>query len=614
MAGLLCSNGLLAEEPVKNFTGQELIVSATKTLNSVSDAGGSSVTVITAKEIKDSGQPTVLDVIKSVPGIDIVSNGGLGSSSSIYLRGADTKYTLVLIDGVPVNDPSMMSDEANLSNLMVDNIDRIEILRGPSSMLYGSSAAAGVINIITRKGAQKPSVYAGIEGGSNGTYKFYGGGNGSQGPLDYSVSVSRTKTDGFSAIDERNPVVNPSGKEFEKDGYNNTTVSGNFVLKLNEQVSLETAMRYNDASLDYDGYFTDLSGNVQKSKLFYAHTALKIDYHPLLSTLYYNVSDQERKYIEMIWGNSAYYSHLYELGWQGDYAVSDNNTFSVGLNSRNESMSTTDIYRHSVTSNSIFLQDQWHFGALQLVEGIRFEDNEQFGSKTTWRVAPSLTFGNTILKCSYATGFRAPSLYELYAPNHIGNENLTAETSNGWDAGIEHKFTGNLKAGSTFFRTDYQNRIDWVSSTDFISYPWGGYFGQAPGTTKTWGVENFIEWSPVQTLFLNMNYTYLRTKDASDNALARRPRNKVGLTATWRPTNRLNLTGNVQWLGTRLEKSAPDGKLDSYFLANIAGSYKLNEHVELYGRLDNLFDEYYEEAWSYATPGRSAYAGMKVTL
>ena len=166
MAGLLCSKGLLAEEQPREFAGEELIVSATKTLNSIADAGGSSVTVITSKEIKDSGQSTVLDVIKSVPGIDIVSNGGLGSSSSIYLRGADAKYTLVLIDGVPVNDPSMMSDEANLSNLMVDNIERIEILRGPSSMLYGSSAAAGVINILTRKGAPKPSVYAGIEGGS----------------------------------------------------------------------------------------------------------------------------------------------------------------------------------------------------------------------------------------------------------------------------------------------------------------------------------------------------------------------------------------------------------------------------------------------------------------
>lgn len=614
MAGLLCSKGLLAEEQPREFAGEELIVSATKTLNSIADAGGSSVTVITSKEIKDSGQSTVLDVIKSVPGIDIVSNGGLGSSSSIYLRGADAKYTLVLIDGVPVNDPSMMSDEANLSNLMVDNIERIEILRGPSSMLYGSSAAAGVINILTRKGAPKPSVYAGIEGGSYGTYRFYGGGNGTKGPLNYAMSVSRTKTDGFSALDERNPVVNSSGKEFEKDGYDNTTVSGNFVLKLNQQVFLETALRYNDASLDYDGYLADISGNVQKSKLLYAHTALKMDYQPLLSTLYYNVSDQDRKYTDTILGNSAYHSHLYELGWQGDYVVTGNNTCSLGLNSRNESMSTTDIFRHSVTSNSIFLQEQWHLGALHLVEGIRFEDNEQFGSKTTWRVAPSLTLGNTVLKCSYATGFKSPSLYELYAPNHIGNVNLTAETSNGWDAGIEQKFTGNLKAGSTFFHTDYKNRIDWVSSSDYFSYPWAGYYGQVPGTTKTWGVENFVEWSPVETLFLNMNYTYLRTKDASADALARRPRNKVGMTATWRATNRLSLTSNAQWVGMRLETSAPDGKLDSYFMANIAGSYKLKEHIEFYGRIDNVFDTWYEEAWGYATPGRSAYAGIKVNF
>jgi vitamin B12 transporter len=615
MAAMLCSKGLQAEEASKGYISPEVVVSATKTLNSISDAGGSSVTVITSKEIHDSGQSTVEALIKSVVGVDVVSNGGIGSSSSIFLRGADTKYTLVLMDGIPVNDPSMMHDEANLSDLMVDNIDRIEILRGPSSMLYGSSAEAGVINIITKKGTEKSSLYVGTEGGSYGTYKVYGGGSGKQGILDYAVSFSRMKTDGFSALDERNRVINPTGRSFEKDGYNNNTVSGNFGLKFSKQVSLETSLRYTDTDLNYDGFLSDVAGDVQMSKLFYAHTALKLDFQPLLSTLYWNVSNQDRKYIDINYGNSAYHGHLYEIGWQGDYALSGNNTLSAGLSSRTDSMTTTGIIdRYTITSNSVFLQDQWHLGCMRLVEGIRFENNEQFGSKTTWRIAPSFTFGDTLLKCSYATGFKAPSLYELYAPYSVGNDKLQAETSKGWDIGVEQKIAGNLKAGVSYFRTDYENRIDWTNTSDYVNYPWGGYYDQVPGMTKTYGTESFVEWKPVDSFFVVANYTWLRTRDTESNELQRRPRNKVGLTTTWKASSRLSLNTNMQWVGTRQDASAPDGKLDSYCRVNLSAFYKLNGNVELYGRIDNLFNRYYEEAWSYATPGRSAYAGVKVSL
>ena len=607
MAAMLCARGAQAVEAGGDYLGSEVVVSATRTLNRISDAGGNSVTVITAKEIENSGQVSVEELIRSVVGIDTSANGGPGSSASFYLRGADTKYTLVLVDGVPFNDPSMMNGEANLCNFMVDNIERIEIVRGPASMLYGSSAEAGVINIITKKGREKQRAFAGVEGGSYGTSRFFGGASGKQGGFDYAVSASRLKTDGFSSVDERNRSINPTGKAFEKDGYANSTFSGNFGLKLDDHLSIDHSLRYIVADNDYDSWLTDAAGYVQKTKQFSEHTALKANYQPLLSTFYWNVSDQDRNYSEP-GGLTVYHGHIYELGWQGDYAAASNNTLSVGLNYRKDAMTTTGIDPHSVDSRSLFMQDQWRLGVMQLVGGVRFEDNQQFGSKATWRVAPSFTFGNTVLKCSYATGFKAPSLYELYAPFSVGNDKLKAETSKGWDAGIEQKVAENLRVGSTYFRTDYANRIGWA--TDF-ALPWWGHYDQVPGATRTYGLENFAEWTPAKPLFITVNHTWMCTRDAEGSELLRRPRNKGSVTASWKASGDLTLNTNMQWVGSRQDTGAPNGTLGSYFLLNVSASCKVADHVELFGRVDNLLDSNYELAWGYATAGRSAYAGVK---
>ena len=160
MAGLLCSKGVFGAEQTRSYAGDEMIVTATKTLNSISDTGGSSVTVITAEDIRNSGKQSVEEVIKGTAGIDVASNGGPGTLASVFLRGADAKNTLVLIDGVPSNDPADANRAPNFANLTVDNIDRIEIVRGTVSFLYGSNASAGVINIITKKGSSTPQSFA----------------------------------------------------------------------------------------------------------------------------------------------------------------------------------------------------------------------------------------------------------------------------------------------------------------------------------------------------------------------------------------------------------------------------------------------------------------------
>jgi len=615
MAGLLCSKGLMAEEQPMSVMGEEMVVTATKTLNSISNAGGSSVTVITADEIKQSGQHSVEEVIKGTLGIDVAQNGGYGKNTSVFLRGADSKNTLLLVDGVPFNDPAEGQRSANFANLSVANIERIEIVRGPVSSLYGSNATAGVINVITKSGNKKAESYAGIEGGAYATYKVYGGANGVQGPINYSFGISHLKTDGFSATDEKNKWVNPTGKLFENDGYEDTGVSGKIGIRLNEKITIESVLRYTDASVAYDNPGKDVVGNNQNTNQFSGRVALRMDYKPLVSTFYYNTNDQSRHYLANDITSNIYDGHLYELGWQGDFSASDNNTISVGLNYQQEHIrvenfgTSPSLLDRGITSNSVFLQDQWHIGMADFVGGLRYEDNEQFGGKTTYRFAPSYSFANSTLKFSYGTGFRAPSLMELYSK--WGNAQLSPETNKGWDAGFEQRFSDSVKLGATYFHMNFDDMIQYDFATS--------KYGQTLGTTATKGVESFAEWSPSDKLFLTCNYSYTYTQDPKGAELVRRPKNKVGLTGNYKVSNKLTVSTNMQWVGSRRDTGAKDdagivtNKLPDYFLANVSSSYKLNKSVELYGRIDNLFDTWYEEAWQYATAGRSAYAGIKIT-
>ncbi|KZK75164.1 MAG: TonB-dependent receptor [Pelodictyon luteolum] len=615
MLGLLSSRGAFAEEASPTYMMDEVVVSATKTLNSISDAGGSSVTVITAEEIENSGQETVEELIKGTPGIDVAANGGMGTKTSVFMRGADSQHTLVLIDGIPSNDPSDPNRAPNISNLTVDNIERIEIVRGPVSVLYGGSALAGVINIITKKGGKVPATYVGAEGGSYGTMKFYGGTSGSQGKVDYAFALSRLKTDGFSVYDENNACINPTNLSFEKDGYANTTLSANIGARINETTSLEGTFRYTDARVDVDSFGADVPEKTTDSEQFSGRVALKMKYQSLFSTAYLNISDQNRDNRTGDVSEDTFHGHTYEIGWQGDLSLIDAHVTSLGVSYQNENMRNEDFSPASMLSKeaytgSIFLQDQWSIGDMKLVGGVRYDNHEIFGDTYTYRLAPSYTYGNTVYKFSYGTGFKAPSLYELFGP--YGNSELKAESSTAWDAGFEHRFSPVLKVGSTYFHTEVDDRIDFDRATSLYT--------QIAGSTTITGVESFAEWQLTSDLFFGLNHTYTYTQDADNEELVRRPKNKVAFSGSWNATKKAKLHGSMQWVGSRRDSGAKDadcnttGKLESYFLANVSASYDLNGQVRLYGRIDNLFDAYYEEAWTYASVGRSAYAGVKVSF
>ena len=617
-------------------TMQEVVVTATRTPSTLDKVGGNSVTVISAEDIQAKGPLTVEEVLQGIPGIDVSTTGGLGSSTSVFMRGADSKNTLVLVDGVMFNDPSSANRSANLGNLTVDNIERIEIVRGAMSVLYGSNATAGVINIITKKGTGKPSLYGRIEAGSYSTWKLSGGSSGTANIFNYSLSVSRTETDGFSHADADNSQIPHNGNTSEDDGWENTTLSAKVGVDITPNFDINGTIRYLDSKTDIDDFYyeggfavdqldanflPDPNGSKQQ-RVENENLGYKVDAHGrflnglIESTLYYQGSTNYRDGFDGN-GNTSYDfdGMTNEIGIQGTLNVKDMNLVHMGAGFWQEEMqSTSSNIDRDADITSFWIQDQlllWD--GLDLIAGVRFDDHDRFGNATTFRIAPaySIERTQTTLKASYGTGFRAPSLFELYSA--FGNPNLKEEKSRGWDTGFEQYILNRkIKFGLTYFSMVYTDRIDYDFATSS--------YAQLPGDTKTNGVEGFIRFSPIADLDLLLNYTYTDTEDPNGNSLVRRPENKIYFNARYRFLEKGIANLDIYWVDERRAVSsaktasgATIQTLATYWLVNVSAQYDVCKWLQIFARADNVFNEFYEEAWSYATPGLSTYGGIKIT-
>ena len=617
---------------------EDVVVTATGTEISADKVGGNSVTVITAKDIEAMKASTVADVLKAVPGLDVASNGGAGTATSVFMRGADSKNTLILVDGVMLNDPSSANRSAELSNLTADNIERIEVVKGPMSVMYGSNATSGVINIITKKGQGPFSCFADISGGSYGTVKTGAGASGTMKALNYSLAVSGIHADGFSIADDENDHINKNGNTHEKDAYENVTLSGRAGYDFSPATHLDMVTRYTDSSTDLDDYgsgyagdafaydpvtwasLPDLSSPHKRSidaRQSLTKASLKNSFADrfLSTSLSYQLSDQKREYTENDGTDGGYYKgRSHEATFQGDLNF-DTNTVTLGTSYYREIMESTAIDERDADIVSVRIQDQFMPNdSMTVLLGARLDDHDRFGDKTTYRIAPSYAFKTgTCLKASYGTGFRAPSLYELYEPNY-GNNDLGPEESRGWDFGVEQAFKDSaITLGCTYFNMVFDDRIVYDFTTS--------QYNQLDGKTRTSGVEASVGWSPMADLDLTLAYNYTESKDPDGARLARRPYNKYHLNARYRFIEKALVNLDIRYLDKRRDTAYAtdvDGNsvdyLDAYTLVNLALSYNLTRHVELYGRIDNLFDEFYEECWSYATAGLSGYAGVKVKM
>jgi vitamin B12 transporter len=606
-----------------------IVVTATRTEQPKLELA-SSTTLMSFEDLKKAGKETAADALAAVPGLDVVQNGGPGKTADVFIRGANSEHTLVMMDGVEVNDPMSPGRNFDFGHLSLDNIDRIEIVRGPQSTLYGSDAMGGVINIITKKGNGKSRGFISTETGSYGTFREAAGVSGGTDTVNYSLEISRLDSKGLSESGEKYGNT-------EKDGYGNTTLSGRVGFNPAKNLELNLISRYITARNDLDN-FAGAGGDdpnyITDARQFLLAvdsrlSLLKGKWEQRLGVSYNNtrrdLSNPTDQFQPFDSQEGLYKGRIFKIDWQHNLYLHPTSTVTAGIEYQKEWGESTYSWESlwgpgessfpgkSARTTGFYLQDSLKIRDIFFMTlGVRIDHHDRFGTETTYRIAPALLLeSGTKLKATYGTGFKAPSLYQLYAPatawGLVGNQNLEPEKCKGWDIGIE-QFLLNDRLTLSF--TYFQNNFEDLILYDFIQ----GYININQADTK--GFEIFMSAGPLKNLTINGSYTYTDAKDKeTGEQLLRRPKHKANLTFNLRLFKKTNVNLFIIHVGKRLDlfpyptiTEAP-----AYTLFNLAVSYQLSKNIEVFGRIDNLFDREYEAVLGYGTPGRSAYIGIKAT-
>ncbi len=611
----------------------EVVVTATRTETPLIELANS-ITVIDSAEIANSKKNKVMDLLRDEYGVNVVQQGGPGKLASVYLRGGGSDHTLVLIDGIEMNMPSDPGNTYDFSNLFTDNIQRIEILRGPQSTLYGSDALAGVINIITKTGTAGNKYYLSGEGGTYNTYKFNGGINGTYDIFNYQLNLTRMRTDGFSSASSK------YGNS-ERDGASNFTGSFKTGLNLNNDFKLNLFYQYTNGDADYDqsgGQFGDdptykytLEENIFRTETIFSDNKniwngkagvsylRNVRKYGFDSTLY-NPSSSKSMYdgqktkfdIQSSYNFAKPFSLTLGAEYETETALSN-----YYINSSYGNFESDFPFKKAATKGAFFEEQSNILDRFFLNLGVRYDYHDIFRDATTYRIAPAIMIWETgtKLKATYGTGFKAPSLFYLYDPA-FGNEKLSPEKSTGWDIGIDQYLLGNkINIGATYFSNNFKDLFGFDENYKTINV----------NKAKSYGEEFYITAKPLDNLLIKTNYTYTKTKDLSENSpdqnlpLLRRPFHKGVLSLNYLFTNKINANFDIVFVGKRDDKyfNGTESKrisLDSYTLVNLAASYDVFSYLQIYTKLNNLLDKYYEEVYGYATPGFSIFGGFNLKL
>lgn len=577
-----------------------LVISPTRESTPLGEVG-SSVTLITEEDIKKSQRTTVVDVLRTVPGVSVTRSGGVGQIARVFIRGADSNHVLVLIDGVEANDPSSVDNAFDFANLSVDNIERIEVLRGPQGTLYGSEAIGGVISITTKKGQGPLKHFASLEAGSYQTFNQSAGASGNSGDTRYSMSLSHRAADGFSA------TTNGT----EKDGSENSVFSTRVDHDLTDVLTAHLALRYGRSSNAFDDALPQRDAN-NKVKRDEFSGRLSADLSLLEGAWTHEVGLSRLVNDAKQFGTfpGATRGMRDKLDWLQHFSALPRHRQTLGVEYEKEYYKGQDSFsavNEDAANKAFFAQDYWKMGeTLFITSGVRVDDHAISGGQFTYRIAPAYTMPatKTLLKASYGTGFKAPALYELYDPFY-GNTALKPEHSRGWDAGFEQPLGAHAGIGVTYFENNIRNLIN-ADSTTFVAIN--------IDRARTRGVETTGHVAPMPQLLLSGSYTFTVTEDLTTGiSLLRRPKHKASARADYTPTDAVSLGAEALFNGKRLDSLFP-GYVEqgAYMVVNLNGEWRMNPAVTWFSHIDNLLDKHYEEVFGYATPGLSAFAGVKV--
>lgn len=587
---------------------------------------GQSISVLDSAEITRRQTATVTDLLRTVPGVTIARNGGIGGTAGVFIRGADSDQTAALIDGVKINDPASPGGGFNFGNLLTGNIDRIEVVRGPASVLWGSQAIGGVVNMITRAPTETLTANLRGEYGYRNTAQVVGNVSGKAGPLSASAGAGYFRTDGISAYSEARGGT-------ERDGYKNFGANAKFNLAITDDISLDARGWYSNGTADIDGFapptyaFGDTL-ETTKTRELVGYTGLNAAFfdgrfHNRLGFAY---TDIRRRNYDGSFESFAGDGRNERFEYQGVFDISDGWQAMAGLERENSRYITSSFggpqQQASARLDSIYGQlVATPLTGLTLTGGVRHDDHDRFGGATTFGGSGVWTPGNggTTLRASYAEGFKAPSLFQL--EGDYGNQLLRPETSQGWDAGVTQRLLGGaFEASATYFHRDSTDLIDFIScSTPLTGICTGRPFGTYENIIRASaeGIELTTMLRPVEALRVQANYTWTDARNRTpgpnfDKVLARRPQDSLSSLIDYDWGFGLQTGATATLVGASFENAANTRRLPSYVLVDMRAAFPITANIEIYGRVENVFDARYETAFRYGQAGRAGYAGVRL--
>jgi vitamin B12 transporter len=594
---------------------------------------GSAVTVVTGQQLADQQIRHAADALRSLPGVSVNRAGSVAGQTQVRIRGAEGNHTLVLIDGIVANQPG--TGEFDFSSLPADQIERIEVIRGAQSSLYGSGAIGGVVNIVTRRGQGPATATIWSEVGSFKTAEagasVSGGNRHAHGLLSYSVRNSN----GFN--------ISSEGPETEASAMRSFIMKGG--VSPTENFSVDVVVRNVDKRGDRDGDLFALSGLSRQTDTpsFFASNVWLAGIEARLSTLDGRLEHKARySYAETTLEDT-------DVGAFGMFFARNDNARRSASYLATLSLDTpamTHFVRHSLTGlveheAETFLQvtgtDPTRersrlataaeyraelFGRLTVTGNVRHDDNDTFADFTTWRTAASLRLSEIGLRphASYGTGVKLPTMVEQFGQfaGFVPNAALLAEESEGWDAGVELSLArGAFVIDATYFKANLQNEI----VTRFLPF-FQSTVENLTGESTREGVELAARWQPIPTLTFGAAYTWLDARDDQGQREIRRAPDTGRLDATLAfDGGRGSVTVAAAYNGRMhdLAFGLPTFEsvrvvLDDYWLATIAARYKVAPGMEVFGRVENAFDTSYQEVYGFETAGIAAFAGVKFTF
>lgn len=604
------------EEPIEDDSGccsfyserlpsRDLIVVTATGTELLSQKSGYSVSNIGIDEIELRQPSTLSDLLATLPGVTVSNTGPIGGFSAVRIRGAEGEQTLTLIDGVRVNDPSSPGGGFDFGNLLIGNIDRIEVLRGPNSVPWGSQAIGGVVNIITARPGSANNRSVRAEYGSNNRTNLVG---------QYGVSgdrVSASLGGGFF----RDDGISAAASGSEADGYKQYAANGSLEIKLSDTVSIDLRGYYAHSRAELDGFpppFYSLSDTPEYStgQQVIGYAGINAELGQLKNRIAFTVNDINRDNFAAP-GTAApdflSRGRTERFEYQGDWQLAEPLRAVFGI--EYERSRFTDGFapaktRHTGAFAQAIIDPT---DALTITMGARVDDHKSYGTKATfsanaaWR--PS---AQTVVRAAYGEGFKAPTLYQLFS--FYGDPGLQPEVAKSYELGFEQGvLDGQLRFGATAFRRSTQNMIDF----DLFFFRYNNII-----RSRAKGIETFVEMRPGDQLSVRANYSYVDSEKREDGAVdfvrhLRRPVHSLNASIDWQASGKLKLGADL-----RLASDSRDGfggsvRMDGYALVGVRAGYEISDAIELYGRVENLFDTEYQTVAGYKAYGRNAHFGLR---